>query len=151
MNIGKMQQLTIVRKSDFGLYLAESSDSEEQVLLPKNQVPEGASIGDELTVFLYRDSSDRPIATLKTPRMTLGEIGRCKVAEVSRIGALSAVKNMLRRSMSTGRLPKDYDLFWVNGRMDLLAENLVVDPRYVHLFTAEEIALCRELVMPKAA
>lgn len=87
MNIGKMQQLTIVRKSDFGLYLAESSDSEEQVLLPKNQVPEGASIGDELTVFLYRDSSDRPIATLKTPRMTLGEIGRCKVAEVSRIGA----------------------------------------------------------------
>ena len=87
MNIGKMQQLTIVRKSDFGLYLAESSDSEEQVLLPRNQVPEGTSLGDELTVFLYRDSSDRPIATLKTPRMTLGEIGRCKVAEVSRIGA----------------------------------------------------------------
>ncbi len=72
-------------------------------------------------------------------------------AEVSRISALSAVKNMLRRSMSTGRLPKDYDLFWVNGRMDLLAENLVVDPRYIHLFTTEEIALCRELVTPKAA
>lgn len=73
------------------------------------------------------------------------------LAEVSRIGALAAVKKMLARSMSTGRLPKDYDLFWVNGRMDLLAENLVVDPRYVHLFTAEEIAFCRELVTPKAA
>lgn len=87
MKIGEMQQLTIVRKTDFGLYLAESSDSEEQVLLPGNQIPEGASIGDELTVFIYRDSKDRPIATLKTPRMTLGKIGRCRVAEVGRIGA----------------------------------------------------------------
>ena len=73
------------------------------------------------------------------------------MSDVSRYGALTAVKNMLSRSMSTGRLPKDYDLFWLNGRMDLLVENLVVDPRYSCLFTAEEIAFCRELVTPKAA
>ena len=73
------------------------------------------------------------------------------LAEISRIGALSAVKNMLRRSMYTSRLPKDYDLFWMKGRMDLLVENLVLDPRYTRLFTAEEIAFCRELVTPKAA
>ena len=72
-------------------------------------------------------------------------------AEVSRIGALAAVKNMLSRSMSTLRLPKDYDLFWLSGRMDLLVENLVLDSRYIHLFTAEEIAFCRELVTLKAA
>ena len=72
-------------------------------------------------------------------------------AEVSRIGALAAVKNMLHRSMSTLRLPKDYDLFWLKGRRGLLVENLVLDPRYIHLFTAEEIAFCRELVTPKAA
>ena len=72
-------------------------------------------------------------------------------AEAARIGALSAVKKMLARSMSTLRLPKDYDLFWLKGRMDLLVENLVLDPRYIHLFTAEEIAFCRELVTPKAA
>ena len=72
-------------------------------------------------------------------------------AEVSRIGALAAVRNMLCRSMSTGRLPKDYDLFWLSGRTDLLAENLVLDSRYSHLFTAEEIAFCRELVCPEAA
>ena len=72
-------------------------------------------------------------------------------AEASRYGAFTAVKNMLSRSMSTLRLPKDYDLFWLGGRMDLLVENLVLDPRYVHLFTAEEVSFCRELVTPKAA
>ena len=72
-------------------------------------------------------------------------------AEISRVGAISAVRNMLCRSMSTLHLPKDYDLFWMNGRMDLMVENLVLDPRYIHLFTAEEIAFCRELVTPKAA
>ncbi len=72
-------------------------------------------------------------------------------AEVSRIGALPAMKNMLHRSMSAGRLPKDYDQFWLKGRMDLLVENLVLDSRYSHLFTAEEIAFCRELVTHTAA
>ena len=71
--------------------------------------------------------------------------------DISRYGALAAVKMMLHRSMSTLRLPKDYDLFCLNGKMDLLAENLVVDPRYSHLFTAEEVAFCRELLTPKAA
>ncbi len=71
--------------------------------------------------------------------------------EAARIGALAAVKNMLHRSMYTDRLPKDYDLFWLKGRMDLLVENLVLDSRYTYLFTAEEIAFCRELVTPRAA
>ena len=31
----------------------------------QKQVPEGAETGDELEVFIYRDSSDRPIATVK--------------------------------------------------------------------------------------
>jgi len=73
------------------------------------------------------------------------------LADVSRYGAFYAVKNLLHRSMFASRLPKDYDLFWLKGRMDLLVENLVLDSRYSHLFTAEEIAFCRELVTPKTA
>ena len=72
-------------------------------------------------------------------------------AQISRIGAVPAIKDMLHRSMSTLRLPKDYDLFWLSGRTDLLVENLVLDSRYSHLFSAEEIAFCRELVTSKAA
>lgn len=73
------------------------------------------------------------------------------LADASRYGAFYAVKNLLHRSMFASRLPKDYDLFWLKGRMDFLVENLVLDSRYSHLFTAEEIAFCRELVTPKTA
>lgn len=87
MRVGTKQNLIISRRTDFGLYLKEASDSEEEVLLPKNQVPDGANIGDELNVFLYRDSKDRLIATLKSPNLTLGTIAKCKVIEVGKIGA----------------------------------------------------------------
>ncbi len=87
MNIGTIQKLTVSRKTEHGLYLKESRDAKEEVLLPGNQIPEGTGIGDVLTVFLYKDSKDRLISTLKTPRMTIGKIGRCKVLELGKIGA----------------------------------------------------------------
>ena len=87
MLIGKYNELTVVKKVDFGLYLADNKGDDSQVLLPKNQVPDGCKQGDTLNVFIYKDSRDRLIATLKTPKMTLGEIGRCRVIEVGGIGA----------------------------------------------------------------
>lgn len=50
--------MRIVKKVDFGVYLAEEEDQENRVLLPVKQVPEGAKTGDELEVFLYKDSKD---------------------------------------------------------------------------------------------
>ena len=44
-------------------------------------------MGDALTVFVYRDSSDRLIATTKTPKLELGQIAKLKVSEVGKIGA----------------------------------------------------------------
>ncbi len=87
MEIGKIQKLTISRFVEFGLYLSDPGDGKHEVLLPKKQIPEGVKEGDELTVFLYKDSKDRLIATLKTPHLTLGQIGRCRVVEVGKIGA----------------------------------------------------------------
>lgn len=86
---GRKTTLQIVRRTDFGVYLAESDEAgkEESVLLPSRQVPEGAGIGDELTVFLYRDSQDRLIATVKEPALELGGLAVLRVREVSRIGA----------------------------------------------------------------
>jgi len=65
LEIGKRQLLTIVKKVDFGVYLAkeQEADPEEKVLLPRKEVPENAQPGDEIEVFLYRDSKDRMIAT----------------------------------------------------------------------------------------
>ena len=102
--------------------------------------------------MMNRDSfANSLLSTISASRKISRYTYQPLLAEISRYGAFTAVKNMLARSMSTLRLPKDYDLFWLNGRMDLLVENLVLDSRYIHLFTAEEIAFCRELTAPKAA
>lgn len=87
LQLGKKQELEIVKKVDFGVYLAEGEGAAERVLLPKKEVPEGALIKDRLEVFLYRDSKDRLIATTRTPLVQLGEIAVLKVAQVGKIGA----------------------------------------------------------------
>jgi len=84
MRLGQTQVLTIVKKVDFGVYLGSD---EERVLLPKKQVPEGAEIGDPVEVFLYKDSSDRLIATTNKPQIEMGELAVLTVVDVSRMGA----------------------------------------------------------------
>lgn len=86
LKIGEKQILRIDRQVPFGVYLTGDVPN-ERVLLPRSQVPEGASIGDELEVFLYKDSEDRLIATRKEPKLTLHQVGYLTVIQVSRIGA----------------------------------------------------------------
>ena len=45
MELGKTQILVIMKKVDFGVYLAEAEHPDEKVLLPGRQVPEGAQTG----------------------------------------------------------------------------------------------------------
>lgn len=87
MEVGKKQKLTIVKMAAPGAYLAEKADSDERVLLPKRQVPQDAKIGDELEVFLYRDSEDRLISTVQEPKLMLGGLARLEVVEVTKVGA----------------------------------------------------------------
>lgn len=84
MRLGERQVLTVVKKVDFGVYLGRD---EERVLLPKEQVPEGIEAGDPIEVFLYKDSSDRMIATTREPKLTLGRLAVLEVVDVGRIGA----------------------------------------------------------------
>lgn len=84
IQIGKKQCLNIVSRTDFGVYLGTK---EEKVLLPVKQVPADVEIGDALTVFVYRDSQDRLIATTNTPKIELDRIAKLKVAQISQIGA----------------------------------------------------------------
>ena len=84
IELGKTQCLNVVKKVDFGVYLGTEED---KVLLPKKMVPEDIEAGDALTVFVYRDSSDRLIATTKTPKVQLGQLAVLKVSQVSKIGA----------------------------------------------------------------
>ena len=89
IELGTKQKLLVVKKVEFGVYLAEdkNADAKDRVLLPGRQVPEGTKEGDELEVFLYKDSSDRPIATTKEPLIMLGQTAVLKVKQVTKIGA----------------------------------------------------------------
>lgn len=88
IRLGEKQQLVIVKKVDFGVYVAPSAEQkEERVLLPAKQVPEGSKVGDSVEVFLYRDSDDRMIATTNTPKLMMGQVAELSVAEVGKFGA----------------------------------------------------------------
>ena len=87
LKLGEKQTLIVDKKVEFGVYLAEKKGGEERVLLPGSQMPEGTKVGDCLEVFLYKDSSDRLIATRKTPALTLGQVGWLRVAAVGKVGA----------------------------------------------------------------
>lgn len=104
IKLGEMQTLKIIKKVEFGVYLAEEdvqksgntgeekkpgrqSQQAEKVLLPAKQVPREARLGDEIEVFIYRDSKDRLIATTSRPLITLGGVARLRVVQTGQIGA----------------------------------------------------------------
>ncbi len=85
--LGRVQRLYVTKQTKNGVYLGSYEFPELHVLLPNNQVPEGIEKGDILTVFLYKDSEDRLIATTTVPRVRLGEFARLSVTDVTNIGA----------------------------------------------------------------
>ncbi|MCR4690358.1 MAG: S1 RNA-binding domain-containing protein [Lachnospiraceae bacterium] len=88
MEIGKYNTLVMVQKEEFGVYLSETmSGDKEKVLLPKKWVPGDMEIGDPVSVFVYKDSQDRPVATTMKPALTLSEMAKLKVTDVTKIGA----------------------------------------------------------------
>ncbi len=89
LELGKKQSLLIVKELDFGVYLGETLNAsmDDRVLLPKKQVPQGSRTGDTIEVFLYKDSRDRIIATTNRPLLSVGEVGKLRVSQVTKIGA----------------------------------------------------------------
>lgn len=88
IELGKVQKLKVMRMTKIGAFLnTEHGTEKEEILLPKNQVPEGVEEGSELEVFVYKDSEDRTIATTKQPKITLGEFASLRVVDNSKIGA----------------------------------------------------------------
>ena len=87
LKLGEKQTLVIVKKVEFGVYLATKEAPDDKVLLPAKQVPAGAKVGDEVEVFLYRDSSDRLIATTRTPKLIMGQVALLTVVQIGKVGA----------------------------------------------------------------
>lgn len=85
MEIGKTQRLKAARKTEHGFYL--TNESGHEVLLPGVYIPEGTKEGDDISVFLYKDSEDRMVATTEKPLLELNQIAMLNVKELTRFGA----------------------------------------------------------------
>jgi predicted RNA-binding protein (virulence factor B family) len=82
---GKMNQLTVMRVTDVGLFL----DGEDlgDILLPRRYAKREWGPGEVVDVFLMRDSDDRPLATTLTPHAMVGDFACLRVVAVAEVGA----------------------------------------------------------------
>ena len=85
IKLGDYNTLKIVKYVDFGLYL--DGGEEGEILLPQRYVTNDMKIGDEITVFIYLDQEERPVATTETPYAKVGEFVSLEVAWVNQYGA----------------------------------------------------------------
>lgn len=91
VKIGDFNTLKVARLAAFGYYLdAGTGNTSDDILLPMASALGGKiSVGDELDVFIYRDSEDRVVATLKKPLAKVGEIAKLTITSNTRIGAFA--------------------------------------------------------------
>ena len=87
IKLGEVQKLIIQRFTSVGAFLNEENSKDEDILLPKSQIPEDANVGDEIEVMVYRDSKDRVIATTNRSKLTVGQMGSLMVVSQSKIGS----------------------------------------------------------------
>ncbi|MGI6320264.1 MAG: S1 RNA-binding domain-containing protein [Bacteroidales bacterium] len=85
IELGRINTLRIAKEVDFGVYLDGGEAGE--ILLPFNYIPEGAKLGDEVDVLIYRDSEDRLIATNETPYAFVDDFALLECVDVSSVGA----------------------------------------------------------------
>lgn len=85
MQLGKRNDMTVLREVDFGVYL-DGGDLGD-VLLPRRYVPQGCKVGDVINVFLYLDQEERLIAATEHPLIEVGKIAYLEVKWVNQFGA----------------------------------------------------------------
>ncbi len=96
MEIGKTNTLKASRTTDNGCYLMDTEGNE--VLLPNAYVADSLKLGDEISVFVYKDNEERPVATTLVPKIELDKFAYLKVMDVNNAGAfmdMGVVKQLL--------------------------------------------------------
>jgi predicted RNA-binding protein (virulence factor B family) len=133
IEIGKINTLKVARASEQGFYLI-GDDPQKSVLLPNKYIPEGLQIGDNIDVFIYKDSSDLIIATTLKPKINLHGFACLKVVDVSKVGVFldwGLEKDlMVPFSEQKSRMRKgEYYLvyLYIDGESERLAASCKVD------------------------
>lgn len=118
--IGKFNTLKVVRKASFGYYLnGKTGKTKDDILLPKSNDEEDLlSVGDEVNAFIYKDSKDRIIATLKAPKATVESLAYLKVVSNTSFGSFIDIgleRDVLvpLSEQKYPLLPEKYYLFYI--------------------------------------
>ncbi|MFD2569223.1 S1 RNA-binding domain-containing protein [Spirosoma soli] len=157
IDIGRINTLTALRETSVGFFLGDLSDRRSQsydndILLPFKYVPNGLSVDDQIDVFVYTDSEDRPIATTLTPAIQCDEFASLQVVAVTSAGAFldwGLEKDLLvphreqSRPMEVGQwyvvfmyLDKETNRLVASSKV-----NRFLDPDVRDLFVGEEVQL----------
>ena len=85
IKLGHYNTLEIFREAEQGVYLADEDGNE--VLLPNRYVPETFKIWDKITVFVYLDNEERPVATTDKPFITRDDFALLRCNQVTQFGS----------------------------------------------------------------
>lgn len=88
--LGRVVELRLRRLGPPGAFFELDPDDARTILLPGAEVPAGTKVGDVLPLFVHLDSEDRPVATLRSPKVTLGEVAFLEITDVTDFGAFAA-------------------------------------------------------------
>ena len=85
ITIGTRASLPVLREKPVGLFLDAQNLGE--ILLPRREMPKEWAIGALVDVFIYLDSEDRLVATLKQPRAMPGQFAKLACIAITPVGA----------------------------------------------------------------
>ncbi|MEL6674497.1 MAG: S1-like domain-containing RNA-binding protein [Bacteroidota bacterium] len=85
LEVGLYHKLTAARDTSVGVFLVDQDG--EEVLLPRKYVPRELETGEDLEVFVYRDSKGRLISTTLKPFAQRNEFAFLRVKQLSQHGA----------------------------------------------------------------
>lgn len=151
IEIGKYNTLEVIKALDFGLYLSESL-GEEEILLPIKYVLPDTQIGHKITVFVYKDSENRPIATTLKPYAEVDEFAFLTVVDKSDFGSFLDIgisKDILaplQEQAQEMRLGRKYIVFLYNdyqtGRLLASSKwNKFIDQSRLNVVENQEVDL----------
>jgi hypothetical protein len=140
IEIGRSNELRILRNTSVGLYLGDESG--EEVLLPNKYCPEKFELQDKIEVFVYRDHEERKVATKIRPKILLNRFELLQVTAVTNVGAFmdwGLEKDLLvpfreqRHKMQEGKwyivyldVDRKTDRLYASNRIDDFLQNRVL-------------------------
>lgn len=129
--LGKISSLVITRFSPNGAYLALEEGGE--VLLPKGYLKGNEKEGEEIEVFVYTDSEDRPVAVTQMPKALLDEFAVMEVKQVTKFGVFvdwGLPKDLFVPNAEIGRRMEVGQLHLVRVCMDFRTNRLIGSNKY---------------------